>query len=241
MPPVPDEQSQSGERAASTDKSIGTTDSRTGTLSSSDGRFIHGGPAEAWRLDLAALATLRISLASQSFDALLIVTDLSMNVVAADDDFGGEGSALLVHTFAAGSYLIWAASVDPNGTGEYQLSTEPAIIASRTTPVGSIAVGQVVTGSLATGESGRFGLSCIDHWILQLAIARTVRIDLMSAEFDPVLIVTDRNGVELAFDVGGGEGAKARLTHAFAAGEYRIVVRSYWLGETGAYTLAVQP
>ena len=240
MPPGPDEHSQTGARATSTHRSIGTTDSRTGTLSSSDGRFIHGGPAQAWRLDLAALATLRISLTSQSFNALLIVTDLSMNVVAADDDFGGEGSALLVHTFAAGSYLVWAASVDANGTGEYQLSTEPAIIASRTTPVGSIAIGQVVTGSLSTSDSGRFGLPC-DHWMVQVAIARTVQIDLRSAEFDPVLIVTDRNGVELAFDVGGGEGTNARLTHAFAAGEYRIIVRSYWLGDTGAYTLVLQP
>ena len=241
MPSVPDEHQQGEECTEPTIRPIGTRDARTGTLSEAVGRFMLGGPAEAWRLDLAAPATLRISLASRSFDALLIVTDRSMNVVASGDDFGGEGNVILLHTFAAGSYLVWAASSDANGAGEYQLSTEPAIAASCATPVGSIAVGQVVTGSLAGGDRCCIELSCADHWIFQVAVARTVRIDLMSAEFDPVLIVTDRNGVELAFDVGGGEGTNARLTHAFAAGEYRIIVRSYWIDETGAYTLAVRP
>jgi hypothetical protein len=87
-----------------------------------EGNWPVGAFAAAWRLDLAAAATVQIDLNSDKFDAVLFLSDLQLTLIARDDAGSAESDARIVRTLPAGSYLVWASSFFANETGSYQLT-----------------------------------------------------------------------------------------------------------------------
>ncbi|HUF28717.1 MAG TPA: Ig-like domain-containing protein [Gemmatimonadaceae bacterium] len=222
-----------------TSRTIGSEEVHSGTLTANDCLFVHEVPAQGWRLDLASTTSLQIDLTSSSFDALVVVTDLQMNILTWDDDSGGGTNARLLGTFAAGQYIVWATGFGPASRGPYQLSTQVVTIPLCTSPVGTLAVGQLVPGTLSSDDCLLNGVSFADPWLLVVPATATLRIDLTSQDFDAFLWVTDRSGGMIAGDDDGGEVLNARVVHTFAPGEYLILATSYWPGSTGSYQLVV--
>ena len=95
--------------------------------------------------------TLVISLNSTAVDAFLRVLDSNGTVVASDDDGGGDTNALILQSFAPGTYRIEVTSFSGEESGPYNLSIGPA-----TAPVvNTIGTGQTVNGNLTPGSGAR--------------------------------------------------------------------------------------
>jgi hypothetical protein len=224
---------------AATQGSIATGQSVTGSMGTTDCLF-HDFPAQGWRVDLDSLTRLRIDLTSSAFDAAIVVTDLSLNILAFDIDGGADRNARLVSAFPAGSYIVWAVAVEGH-TGPFQLSLELAEPYSCANPASAVSLGQSISGSLTATDcvldSGAFG----DAFTVTLTDAASVRIDLTSSQFDTFLILSNSAGHEIAFDDDGGDNFNSRLNVSLPAGQYTIWASSYSTGATGSYQLAVQP
>lgn len=108
------------------------------------------------------------------------------------------------------------------------------------TTVGTVGIGDVVTGVL-TPESCRFADGTrADRWRLVLAAPAIITIDMVSDDVDPFLAVRDGDGFLIAQDDEGGGSPNARITHGFAAGTYYIVANTYYRDEYGGYTLSIE-
>lgn len=211
--------------------------STTGTLSTSDCRLDDGSYADPIRLSMPSAAVAQIDLRSTDFDAFLILTDTLGRFIALDDDGGTGNDARLSQALSAGTYLIWANSYVPGAVGTYTLSVSAASAACTShTPV---AVGQTVTGTLATSDCRLPTGQYADRWRLALTSATTVRIDHSSTAFDAYVILTDTLGTVIAEDDDSGVGLDSRIERALPAGAYIVWTSSLAAATTGAYQLTV--
>jgi hypothetical protein len=76
-------------------------------------------------------------------------------------------------------------------------------------------------------------------WVFRPAAGATITIDLLSDEFDALLVVVGPGRDELLRNDDGAGRCNSRVTHTFSGGEYHIIVTSFGFGrpETGAFTL----
>lgn len=200
-------------------------------------RLADGNFADIWRLELNARRSLRIDLTSSQFDALLVLVDPDINVITEDDD-GGEGvNSRILWTLEAGTFFIVATSFSAGETGDYQLAVQD--VDPCLTFVGSLPVGQTVSGNLRQGTCLNAGAFWTDRWRLDLAESGPVRIDLQSSQFDAFLSLRDAEGNLLAQDDDGGSGTDSRILQTLTAGTYVIEASTFDPGETGSYTLMV--
>ncbi|MDB9503380.1 CHAT domain-containing protein [Spirulina major CS-329] len=115
---------------------------------------------------------------------------------------------------------------------------------SEARPIAQIAQAEegaiVIEGELTTNSAQADGKYFNAHTITGRANEQIV-IDLVAEEFDPLLIVLDADGQDIAGDNDGGEGLNARLTLEFPAdGEYLLAVVAVEPGTTGQYRITTQ-
>jgi hypothetical protein len=223
-----------------TSRSLADGQSHAGTLGAGDCLFLHGAHAHGYALSLPSGGALRIDMTSNALDALIVVTTPQMDIVTWDDDGGSGTNARLMHRFQPGSYIVWATTFGYGETGAYVLSAQAVEIRECTSDVGSIEVGQ--TRSRVLGDD-----SCVlpnnrlaDPWELTLSATTSLRIDLMSSEFDAFLVLEDANGSVIDMDDDSGAGFNSRIQRALDAGRYRILATTYAPGMRGSYELSVQ-
>ena len=101
-----------------------------GTLASGDCTvdelFGTGDPSfiDLYSLTLPGPGELTVALDSSDFDAVVVLMDPTLtNVIAEDDDSGGNSNALLSVSLPAGSYTLLANSFSPVDPGTYTLTT----------------------------------------------------------------------------------------------------------------------
>lgn len=116
-------------------------------------------------------------------------------------------------------------------------STGPDRCATTNAP--GIAIGQSMSGSLATSDCKLADSTYRDLYKLTVTTSTTVRIDLTSTAFDAYLLLRDANGTTLDEDDDGGTSGNAMLIATLAPGTYYIVANSAVAGQTGGYTLSV--
>lgn len=107
-------------------------------------------------------------------------------------------------------------------------------------PSETIRCGATVTGALAAGDCDLGDGVFLDVWVLEVegVAERQVRVDLGSATFDTLLIVTDASCEEEPLGVNDDcVGSDSCLILYLQPGSYYILVSSYWWGETGNYSL----
>jgi len=195
--------------------------------------------------------TVTADLTSDDFDANLLLSDASGNVLRKDDDGGGSCNARLQYVLpASANYRLYANSSAKSELGEYRLSiirgTRPAVTASSCRGFGRVAgmvqVGQTATGRLAdndpmfTSDSTYF-----NRWILPVLPNQTFTVDLMSDDFDAFLLLTKGRGDKLVDNDDGGGGCNSRIVYS-ATDDHplRAVVSSVGTKRaTGRYTLRV--
>jgi hypothetical protein len=142
----------------------------------------------------------------------------------------------LVRGVAGGSATIRASVAGNTASVEITVSPPECEAASAAF---TIAVGQTRSGQLLASDCHMWGVPS-QGWRLSLSAPTRLQIDLTSAHFDPVLIVTDLQMNVVAWDDDGGEGLNSRVVWEAPAGTHILWARSYWTGETGSYQLTVE-
>jgi hypothetical protein len=106
-----------------------------------------------------------------------------------------------------------------------------------------------VTRSISSGETQRGTLTNLDcrigdaramGWRFEPFEPIRVQIDLTSEDFDPRLILTNRDLDILGFDEDSGEGTNSRMWRNLPAGQYVLWVTPVTAGQLGDFELSVQ-
>jgi hypothetical protein len=215
---------------------------RTGVLEPGDELGADGPYQDRWTADLPEGSRLRVELRSTDFDAYLQVLDPEGRVVGSDDDGLGDRNSLVSFRAAtAGRYTILASSYgDELRVGVYRLTLleeagtfpdagEAAVIRAGETKEGRLEAGD------ATGARGRE-----DRWSFQGRAGDVVRLDAVSTDFDPYLVLKlEATPVDSNDDGGGGRNARI-LVVLPATGTYTAVVSGFSEGRSGGrYTIAL--
>jgi hypothetical protein len=193
-----------------------------------------------WRFDAMLGEVVTIEMWSDDFDAYLELYDPNGNLLAEDDDSGGDYNAMIAdliipdtgqyeihmrsYTTDGGDYRV-ALSFDPNFSGE----TLPPYTASGDF---SIAYGERVTDAL-TGRGGH-------RWAFYGQAGDTVYIRLASRDFDTVVELHDPSLTLLATNDDSSGSTNSYLSYTLpVTGEYGIVVHGYSSGASGQYSLSL--
>ena len=221
----------------------------TARLAASDPQFRDGSHYHRYDFTAQLGEVLTFELASDDFDANLIITDRFGNPVARNDDGGERCNARLTYKAPeTGAYRLLANSSARGEVGEYRLAvsrgrgTTPADTTCRGFGAvqGQIQPGETVAGDLTTDDP-RFesDSTYFQRWILALPKGHTVTIDLRSEAFDAYLLVTTGRGDKLTEADDGGGGCHARLVYTAADDRpVRVLVNTVGPG-TGHYVLKV--
>ncbi|GAB4514555.1 MAG: hypothetical protein OHK0046_16830 [Anaerolineae bacterium] len=220
-------------------------------------------PRHTYTLTAEAGTSLMLRLESRDFDAYLLLLDSEGNVVAEDDDSGGQLNAELAYTVdASGEYTVVATSVREHASegaffasGSYTLTLEgdnaapeataevteePSTIFERSDDTESQITGDIVPGG---SVEGRLTASSPEQsYTFTAPAGEVITITLMSDDFDAYLNLLDNNGDVLAYDDDGAGDLNSRIgPYAIAAeGTYTIVATSYSGDATGSFTLYME-
>lgn len=214
---------------------------RNGALTASDCLFETGVLAQGWRLTLASETSIRVDLGSAAFDALVVITDMSLTVRTWADDSPNSADAVLFATLPAGEYVIWATSFDPVARGPYRLEIQHGPVACTTAmTVDAIAAGETRAGALTTTDCLLPNQSFGDGWRFSTTAPMTLRAHLSSNEFPELIVLTDMNLVPLTFGHHTNADSGASFITALPPGEYVIWATSYSHEDLGAYQIQVE-
>ena len=219
-----------------------------------------------WQFAGTAGQFVTIEMLSTAVDAHLVLQDSTGTEVARNDNGGGAGNARINYTLARpGPYRIVASSRVPGRFGEYALRVARGRVPSILTAGvrGSIARGQTRSGALtprdsamvtqklvrtrnpvsgAVGSETRYQVSPYHAYLHRARAGATLTIELRASTLDPLVIVQEADGAELASDDDGGGGLNSRLTYTFPyTGVFRVVVASAAATGGGAYQLSMRP
>lgn len=112
-------------------------ESVAGWLGWPDGLLDTGEFYEAWAFELSESRMVKITMASGSVDAYVMLTasQQRLEAIAADDDSGGGTDAQMYVTLSPGAYTILATSFAPFDAGGYRLRLEDVSECHVTGPV----------------------------------------------------------------------------------------------------------
>ena len=221
-----------------------------GALAQGDQTLLTNELTDVYALEAPAGAFYAIDLASEAFDAYLVVVGPNGHRVENDDAGGTRNASIELAATAGGRYLVFATSYRVGETGAYELKVLPAQRASAVVAAGPPAGGgaqapsggatRTIEGALAAGDTQLRSGELSDVHTVDLVAGTTVRIRLASAAFDPYLIVHPPSGPQADNDDLTPTDRTAGLDYVVTqTGPHRLTATSYRAGEQGAYTLTV--
>ena len=193
------------------------------------------GDVDSFQFSGTAGDVVDISLSSADFDPL-VELESDGQLIGVDDNGGTDNSALLDDYVlpATGDYVIRAAAVGTQSSGDYTLSLTRATDAFAFQ--GQIDPG-TLNGQLAAGATVQLYTFTLDQF-------SEIQLDLMSSDFDPFLVLYIGDSLDdrradsrIAVDDDGGEGLNASLPLVLPPGPYLAEVRSFVPNATGAFEL----
>jgi hypothetical protein len=219
----------------------------TGRLAPGDPRLRSGGRAyDLYSLSAAPGDTLTIELASDDFDASIIVNDRRGKRVALNDNAGEGCNARVTLTPARPArYRIFAAATASHGLGTYRLSISrgsPPAPADTTCRhfagiAGVLRIGRPVRDSISDRDLQFRDSTRFRRYVLPLDSGAAVTLDLSSNTFDPYLII-ERGRGELLMKNQGSRGCATRAVyHAPDHRPIMVVVNTAARGQRGAFVL----
>jgi len=242
--------SVTGERApADNAANSAETRARINVGQTVNGALEYTGDRDFFRIRLQEGQSYRFTLNSAGDtpvdDPFLMLHNDAGEMVAADDD-GGDGfnSYLEFTAPSTGNYYLEARGFDEAATGTYALAAR----------AGDIPGDATTDVSLNTSEGGDYREGMLspagdkDWCRVTLAEGESVRIGMTvdpmapGALPDPLLVIYDAEGTQLATDDDGGEGLNSWLEfQAPAAGTYFVEARGFVEDAQGRYTLTLTP
>lgn len=209
-----------------------------------DSALDYAGDHDWFRIRLEAGQSYRFSLSGAGdkvlADPLLRIRDARGAEIASDDD-GGDGlnSFLEFTAPSTGNYFVEAQGFTDDASGSYRLTAAAGDIpADATTDASLSADGDYREGNLSPGGDH-------DWYRLNLSEGQGVRVALNSLDGaealgDPMLVIHDANGAEVARDDDGGDGLNSWLEfQATGAGAYFVEARGFSDDATGRYAITV--
>jgi len=229
-----------------------------GEFSASD-YLSEGRRVKAFAFEGAQGAPVTIDLISDDFDSYLYLLGPDGVELETDDDSGGACHARIA-TFlpSGGRFTVIAASLS-GAVGAFTLRTDdqqhPVIdgdcggdefvnddlltLLTGLEPMGTLGVGDEVSGSLEAGATQMFDGSYLNAYRLSGTAGETVVVDLMSRAFDTLLFVLNPAGDNYTSDDDSGGACNSRMEITLEAEPHLLIVNSLGAGATGAYTLKV--
>jgi len=195
-----------------------------------------GSYVEVFEVTLASSIDLEISLTSDSFDTLLIVTEPAGSELDDDDGGSGTNSRLRIPAAAPGTYRIYARAWDARSTGPFRLAVNeyvagPSAESARATRLES---GRTHFGRI-TDSSPSYRSRLVEVYELRLSSRSSVDIQLRSDEFDAYLFVVTPNGYVIEDDDGMEFTHSRVLLDDVEAGLYRVYVSSFGGQDEGEF------
>ena len=222
------------------DSSIACGEAKSANLTDAPCRLADGTPFEVYRLELEETNRVSIELSSASFDTFLFLLDANCIDIGANDDCGPETTdSCLEEELPAGVYYVVANSFEGPG-GDYDLRVECGGISTcADCSAGTLACGFPIAGRLPTSGCALDGGAFLDVYDVTLTEETTVRVELRSTEFDPILVLFNSDCVAGEFndDCEPGNLELSCLTVTLSAGTHFFGVTSFDPGLSGAYTL----
>jgi hypothetical protein len=222
----------------------------TGRLTITDQRFADSSRYKLYRFDGIRGDTVTADLASDDFDANLVLADASGNSLTRNDDGGENCNARLTYVLPQpANYRVYANSSAGAELGEYRLTLsrgKPKAPSDSTCRgfgrvTGMIQVGRTVNGTLSADDPKLASDSTYyQRWILPVTAKQTFTVDLESSDFDAFVMLTRGRGDKLVDNDDGGGGCNARLVYT-AQDDHplRIFVNTASKNQSGRYTLRV--
>lgn len=247
--------------AAGTDRTIAVGQSRTGTLTDDDEVYSDTTYYQRWQLVPRRGQDVTIDLSSPDFDPVLIVRGAADSSLV-DDDGGPKCASRVVFTAASSNtvtILVNTTSRPVRQTGRFTLAvrggtspvdapaTRDAPGDCRSAPVSLggalriIELGQSMTDRLTDADQLYPDTTYYHRWIVSTRAGQDVTIDLVSADFDPVLIVRGTADSSIINDDGGPGCASRVVFTAPSSVPDTIIVNTTNtpIRQTGRYTLTV--
>jgi len=178
-----------------------------------------------------------VDLRSGDFDPYVFIRTPSGEQLD-NDDFEGDASRSLLSLDLAerGEYRVTVTSYENGEAGGYTLSID---VGSNTGLAGRIDK----SGRLESGDEELRSGEFVDDYEFEGVPGQHVAIDLRSSAFDTYLILKAPAGEQTENDDAddGGVGHSRIDTELAEAGTYRVLVTSYESGESGPYSLTIDP
>jgi len=179
-----------------------------------------------YSFDAQAGEFITILMTSEDFDTYLELYDPSGDMLATDDDSAGDLDSLITFTIQSdGRFVIMARALSISGNGDFEISVTWATDTM-------IEYGQTVEAELQIASGDRYAFTAVD--------GNTVRISLVSEDFDTFLELFNIQGELLASDDDSGGNLDSLIEYEIEdAGTYIIVARSFSSG-IGSYSLSLE-
>ena len=208
----------------------------TGTLAADDCLFEFGGLMDNWSLSLTSTQKLRIDLKSSDFDEILLVRDPQGFIFAGADWGGPTGHARLEIELPAGDWTISVTAPVETARGTYDLTAD---VAPPCTPGIDFVLGTTVSGEITASDCLFDGFTPADSFAVNITQEMSVRIHLKSADFTPLVILRDQNGIDVGvgYDQTGDGNAFIRMS--LGQGSYALFAAAASFPPQGSYTLTV--
>jgi thermolysin len=233
--------------------SISAGQTINGSLSTSDCIFTGTTKyVDVYSFNGTAGQNIVVTMNSSSFDTFLYLVNSSNQVISEDDDGGDSTNSRIPSesgTFslpATGTYSIWATSYSADLVGPYSLTL--TVSGGGGCSAAPIAIGQTVSGSLATSDCFYTGTSrYVDLYTFSGNAGQQIAITMNSSATDTYLYLVNTSNQILSQDDDAGEGLNSRIPGASgyfslpATGTYTIHATTYEYAtpNTGAYSLSV--
>lgn len=208
---------------------------QTSQVLSSDGSYynVHTFIGQAGQI-------IRVDMESSEFDTFLWLLAPDGSVLAQNDDFGGTNSQIFIILPTTGIYTLWASSYARDETGTYTLSIQPS--SAEGVEVGD----RLIDGRLdQTSQISSNDGSYYNVHTFEGQAGQTIRIDMVSDEFDTFLVLLAPDGAQyfpyqlLQSDDSEGVHSLTVVTLT-TTGTYSLLANSHEAGDTGSYRLRLQ-
>ena len=232
-----------------------TAVNQTGELAAGDTTLNDGEYVDIFTFQGRAGDPFDVTLSSSQFDAYLVLAGPNDFVDQNDDDAaGGTTNARLTTTLPSdGEYTLAFTSLSGGETGRYQArgsfgsGAQQSQRAPQDMIIGPLELNIPIIGSLSSNDIALDSGEYIDSYTFEGRAGTQVVIKLSSSDFDTYLLALDgvdpsNYGVENDDDPNGNGTTNSLLEATIpASGRLTIGATSYASGQTGSYTLVVEP
>lgn len=208
----------------------------TGTLvGDASCRFV-GLLLDRYKFTIPSSATVDIGLSSGDFTTFLELRDSKDNFLGFSDQTSEVSSAHFKADLPAGTYFVYAASVDLPGSytlnAQFTSKTIAPCAASQSLPINTGFVGRLGQGG-CTGTAG----DPVDYYRFTTTTDATAALIATSNQLDTNLTLTDAAGKVLRKDDNSYGQGDALIVQILKAGTYKVEVRGKNASGTNGYRL----